>query len=102
MLSKIQNETKDLLENIFRLINELEGLQSIFGEENWKSPQSVLKEIIQPAKAGVLRLLNGDNIQRQKDLVSILSLDSVSVLLDQCNDDSYSHYLWKLDGSHDF
>jgi hypothetical protein len=102
MLSKIQYETRALLENIIQLINELEDLKSIFGDEKWKSPQTMLKETIQPAKEGVLRLLEGNTTQHKKDKLKLFCLDSISALLELCNDNSYSHFLWKLDGSHDF
>jgi len=83
-------------------VHEIINLQSIFCEPEWRSPQSILEDIIKPSLNSIDNLLNNKYKNREYEKRIIFGLSSISSLLSLYNDYRYSNVLWDYYRDHDF
>lgn len=101
-LGDIENDCKKDLIDLIVLIEELINLRGIFGDLEWKQPQSVLEHSIIPALDAAKKIVSNKFEDRDLEVRNLARVGSISALLSICNDYSFSRELWKQNGHHNF
>ncbi|MEL7635524.1 hypothetical protein SPX_38340 [Sporomusa paucivorans] len=97
-----EEEKHAQLNKIINILDEITELKNIFGDTEWKAPQATLREIILPSREAAVRLRDGKSDNEVHDIFILLASDSISILLELCNDVKHLRYLWDFNCSHDF
>lgn len=96
------NEVNKILNKIINYTDEIQKLQSIFGDKGWISPQTYLKETIIPFNRLAKKLLENKEKMERLKVAKLNDLKYTASFIKMLNDLEHERFLWEYYKDHDF